>query len=92
MDYKQNPFNCALVATVTGSATYSVQGTADDPASGSAAWFNHPTMVNLTATAQGNWAFAVRGTRLNQTVGAGSVSLLVTQSGQDDLPEPRVIA
>lgn len=91
-DYQQNPFNASIKCVVTGTATYTIQGTLGDPAAGGSTWFNHPTLVNLTANATGNWAFPVRGTRINQTAGAGSVALTLIQVGQDALPEPRIIA
>ena len=81
-----SPFSVGFGAVVTGTTTYSVQHTFDDvyapnfnPAT--ANWFNHATVVAATANADGNYAFPVRGIRLNLTAGTGSVVLTLLQAG-----------
>ncbi len=86
LDHYVTPFNVGMVVAVTGSATYTVQHTMDDVLSptfsaGSATWLNHPVLVTQTATADGNYAFPVRGVRVNQTSGAGSTVITLVQAG-----------
>lgn len=86
LDYIQTPFGVSLSTVVNGSATYTIQHTFDDvlapgfnPAT--ANWYPHDNAVFVAATANANdnFAFPVRGVRINQTVGAGSVTLTATQ-------------
>jgi hypothetical protein len=80
------PFNVALGVTVTGVSNYTVQYTFDDvfargfvPAS--ANWVNHPSLTGLTASADSNIAYPVRGIRIIANSGAGSARLTVIQAG-----------
>lgn len=83
LDHYQSPFNVGMGAVVTGSATYTIQHTFDDVLNSAVTptWFNHPTMASLTASSDGNYAFPVRGVRINLTSGAGSVALTAIQAG-----------
>lgn len=85
-DVNANPFNIGLGAVISGTVTYSVQHTFDDifasafdPAT--ATWFEHPTITAKTANTDGNYAYPVRGIRLNVTAGTGSVTLTIVQAG-----------
>lgn len=72
----------ALQVVVTGTATYTIQQTLDDPF-GSAAlnWFDHSdtNLVGATTNKQGNYDFTPRAVRLRQTAGNGSVVLTISQ-------------
>lgn len=58
------------------TATAKVQHTFDDPTSGSAVWFDHPTATGKSANWDDNYAFPVRGIRLNVTAyTSGTVTL-----------------
>jgi len=72
----------ALQVNVTGTVTYTVQQTLDDPESSSATWFDHPdtNLVAQTVARQGNYAYLPRGIRLNVTAGSGSATLIVIQT------------
>ena len=90
MDHYRTPFNVGLGAVVTGSATYTVQHTFDNPfgssyVSASATWFDHADLVGDTASGVGNYAFPVLGIRLKQTAGSGSVALTIVQAGMPGL-------
>lgn len=81
-----SPFNIGLGIAVTGTVTYTVQHTFDDvyaagfnPAT--ATWFSHSTLVAQTASADGNYAFPVRGIRVNITAGTGSIVATIAQAG-----------
>src|SRR5688572_25078605 len=70
-DFHQVPFCLSIVLTgISGSAAGTVQHTLSDPwsqdlnVSSNGTWFDHAYMVN-GATAQGNYAFPVRGIRLS---------------------------
>jgi hypothetical protein len=85
-DRYTQPVNISLTAIVTPAATYNVEYTYDDvfaptftPAG--ATWFIHATFSAATTTKDGNLAFPVTGISINQTAGAGSVKLLVTEAG-----------
>lgn len=64
------------------SATVTVQLTGDNPVNttGGGIWNNHDTLVNETASANGNIQFAVTGVRLNVTAySSGTITLTVIQ-------------
>lgn len=76
-----HPFAVSIAVDVTGVVNYDIEHTLDDPTSASPLWFNHASLVNLTADADGNYAFPVRGIRLIQNSGAGSCRAVVIQAG-----------
>ena len=76
-----SPVNIGFGVLVTGSVTYTVQHTFDDPAIGFSTWFSHPTVVDEIANADGNYAFPVTGIKLLVTAGAGTATLKLVQAG-----------
>ena len=84
MDYFGTP-EVSLQVVVTGSATYTVQQTLDNPnaAGVTPTWFNHPdtNMVAQIVNRQGNYAYVPVAVRLQQTAGSGSAVLTVVQAG-----------
>lgn len=84
LDYYGRP-EVALQAVVTGSATYTIQQTLNNPldAADTLTWFDHPdsNLVGATTSKQGNYAYAPIAVRIKQTAGAGSVALTVMQAG-----------
>lgn len=77
-------FNVSVNTVVTGSATYTLQFTADDPFASnfvpaSANWKSHPSMTSSTISDIVEFTAPVRAVRINQTSGAGSVSATVIQ-------------
>ncbi len=84
--YFISPFSVSVITTVTGSATYTLQFTGDNPQAasfdpGTANWQNHPQMTGSTTSGIVEFTAPVTAIRINQTVGAGSVSAKVTQAG-----------
>ena len=75
----------SLQVVVTGTATYTVQQTLDNPlkAGETLTWFDHPDteLVAQSANRQGNYAYIPAAVRVRQTAGAGSVTLTVLQAG-----------
>lgn len=76
-----SPFNVGFGVVVTGTVTYKVQHTFDDPSVGFTTWFDHPTITGLSANADGNYAFPVSGVRVTVTAGGGSATMNVIQAG-----------
>lgn len=89
IDQYLNPTNIGLGIDITAPATVTVEHTFDDvfaedfnPAT--AVWFPHPTLEDITADDDGNYAFPPTGVRLSQTLGAGSAILNLIQAGAID--------
>lgn len=84
LDY-YGQFGIALQVVVTGTATYTVQQTLDNPleAGVTPTWFDHPdvNMVAQTVNRQGNYAYNPVAVRVRQTAGNGSVTLTALQVG-----------
>lgn len=83
-DYQVTPFNLGLGVVVSSVNTYNVEHTFDNLASPStlastsATWFLHSTLAGLNANANGNYAFPVRGIRLNVTAGTSTATVALT--------------
>lgn len=84
-DHHLHPFAIGLGVKVTGTVNYDVEHTFDDPfASGGlsgATWYNHATLVNLTANADSNYAFPVMAIRVTVNSGSGTAELSIIQAG-----------
>lgn len=80
-DYHGRP-EIALQAVVSGTVTYSIQQTLDDPAD-SPTWFDHPdtNLVSQTVSRQGNYGYIPRAARVSVASGSGSVTLTTIQAG-----------
>lgn len=76
-----SPVNIGFGVIVTGTVTYTVQHTFDDPAVGFSTWFSHPTVVDETTNQDGNYAFPVTGVKLLVTAGTGTATLKLVQAG-----------
>lgn len=76
-----SPVNIGFGVSVTGTVTYSVQHTFDDPAVGFTTWFSHPTIAGKSDNQDGNYAFPVTGIKLLVTAGAGTATLKLIQAG-----------
>ena len=75
------PVNIGFGVIVSGTVTYTVQHTFDDPAVGFTTWFSHPSVVDQTANDDGNYAFPVTGIKLLVTAGDGTATLKLIQAG-----------
>jgi hypothetical protein len=82
-DFYGRPEFSLQVDVVSGSPTWTVEQTLNDPAGASVNWFAHPdaTMVAQTVGRQGNYAYPPRAVRLTVT-GTGVVTLTLIQAGQ----------
>lgn len=81
MNTNISPFNVGFGVVATGTVTYSVQHTFDDPAVGFTTWFSHPTVAGETANADGNYAFPVTGVKVLVTAGDGTATMNLIQAG-----------
>lgn len=75
-------WSLGLICTVSSGAnlTYTVQVTGDQVPSASGNWNNHDTLVNLTASANGNVAYPITGIRLSvSNFVSGSINIGVVQ-------------
>lgn len=77
-----NPCNIGFGVTVdSGSPTYTVQHTFDDPAVGFTTWFDHPTVAGETTNQDGNYAFPITGVKVVISSGTGTVTMNLVQAG-----------
>lgn len=81
MNTNISPFNVGFGVVVTGTVTYSVQHTFDDPAVGFTTWYSHPTIAAKTDNQDGNYAFPVTGIKVLVTAGSGSATMNLLQAG-----------
>jgi hypothetical protein len=84
MNTNCTPFNVGFGVVVADTVDYTVQHTFDDPYNGfdvNTKWFDHPTIANLAADADGNYAFPVTGIRITVNSGGGSVTMNIVQAG-----------
>lgn len=76
-----NPVNIGFGVIVTGTVSYTVQHTFDDPIIGFTNWFSHPSVVTKTANFDGSYAFPVTGVRVINASGSGTATLELVQAG-----------
>lgn len=81
-DSFQNPFNVGILLTVTGSATFNVEVTMDDPMTGTPTTWSIPTgFSGLTAGSVSSLTVPCHGLSLNVTLGTGTVTAQIVQAG-----------
>ena len=81
MDWRSCPFNVGIGCIISGSPTYTVQHSFEDPPTN---WFPNANINGAVASADTNYAFPVRYIRLNVTAVSAptdSVTMTVIQSG-----------
>ena len=81
MNTNISPFNVGFGVIATGTVTYTIQHTFDDPAVGFSVWYSHPTIAAKTDNQDGNYAFPVTGVKVLVTAGAGTATLNLIQAG-----------
>lgn len=89
LNHRQSDFKVGISAVVTGIATYTIEHSYDDPAdftsaalyNSGATWHSHNTaaLVAATTTQDGSYTIPIRAARINQTLGAGSVTATFIQ-------------
>lgn len=81
MNTNISPFNVGFGVVVTGTVTYTVQHTFDDPVIGFSTWYSHPTIAAKTDNQDGNYAFPVTGIKVLVTAGTGTATMNLLQAG-----------
>ena len=83
MNLDSTPFNVGFGVVVTGTVTYTVQHSFDNPwTTANPVWFDHPTVVaKVDVNADGNYAFPVAAIKVVVTSGSGTATLTVIQAG-----------
>lgn len=85
VDKYLTPTNIGLGLTITGTVNVTVQHTFDDVFDGDASairtWFDHPTLANEIANADGNLAFPPSAVRLFTNSGDGTCVFNLIQAG-----------
>ena len=86
MDTYMPVFNVSIGVVVSETVNYTIQHTFDnvfasDFSPSTATWFNHETLVSQTTNQDGNYAFPVRGIRVNVNSGSGTATATIIQSG-----------
>jgi hypothetical protein len=77
-----SPFNVGFGVVVTGTVTYTVQHTFDNPQTvASPTWFSHPTIAAKSDNQDGNYAFPVAAIKVLVTAGAGTATMTMIQAG-----------
>lgn len=81
-----NPFNVGVFASLTGSATYSIEISPDDPmdagyVAANATWFAAPSLSALTASAVNSITVPCKAVSINVTLNTGTVSVKLIQAG-----------
>jgi len=89
VDYRQANFQVGVGISVTGSATYTLQHTFDDIAdfadvtdyNTNATWFDNSdtNLVDATVKRDTNYAFPFQASRIEVTLGAGTVAATYLQ-------------
>lgn len=84
VDYAQNNFSVGFGVAITGTLTYKVQHTYDDPSTDATGatltWFDHPTVTSKSANADGSYTSPIRALRLTVTAFTnGSATITVLQ-------------
>lgn len=81
-DSFQNPFNVGLIITISGSPTYNIEISMDDPSTGTPTVWAAPTGFSaLTAAANGSITVPHHALSINVTAGSGTVTAYVVQAG-----------
>lgn len=76
----------SLQVAVSGSATWTIQQTLDNPWDNTTlSWFDHPdpNLVAQTGNRQGNYAYVPSAIRMKITSGTGTATLTIVQSGDN---------
>jgi len=81
VDYRQTPFNASFKVDVTGTVTYTVEATYDNPfTTTSPVATAHPTVAAATTSQAGTYSNPIMAVRVNNTAGTGTTALTWIQS------------
>jgi hypothetical protein len=81
-DSFQNPFNVGLIVVVTGTATYNIEISMDDPSTGTpSVWAVDAGFSAKTTSFNGSVTIPHHAMSINVTSGSGTVTAYVVQAG-----------
>jgi hypothetical protein len=81
-DSFQNPFNVGVLVTVTGTATYNIEFSMDDPMTAApTVWAVASGFSAATASASGSLTVPCHAISINVTSGTGTVTAQIVQAG-----------
>lgn len=81
-DSFQNPFNVGLLITVTGTATFNIEISMDDPSLATpTTWAAATGFSALSASTVGSLTIPCHALSINVTSGAGTVTAQIVQAG-----------
>ena len=86
VDDFQAPFNVGIGAKLTGSATFNIEYSFDDPmadgySAASATWYIASGFSGLTASTGGSFTVPCRAISINITANTGTVTATIVQAG-----------
>jgi hypothetical protein len=83
LDHYASPFNVGIGVVTSGTVNYTIQHTFDNVQDSSVTptWFSHPTLASLAASADGNYAFPIRGLKILVNSGSGTATATIIQAG-----------
>lgn len=82
LDNMTNPYNVGFHYVVTGTATFSIELTPEDPFDATPTIWNAPSgMSALSASGVQNSTIPSRGVSINVASGTGTVTLYIVQAG-----------
>ena len=86
VDDMQAPFNIGISAAQTGTTTFNIEYSMQDPmaagyTAGGATWFSMTGFAAITASAGGAFTTPCKAIRINLTAGTGTVTLTMVQAG-----------
>ena len=86
VDDFQTPFNIGIGAKLTGSATFNIEYSFDDPmadgyTAAGATWYIAPSLGTLSATTGGSFTIPCKALSINITANTGTVTATIIQAG-----------
>lgn len=82
-DIGRNPFQVSVAVVVSGTVSYSIEHSYDNPQLGAASmkWFSKTALATQTADKDDAYTSPVRAVRINQASGSGTTTLTLVQAG-----------
>lgn len=86
VDDFQTPFNIGIGAKLTGTATFNIEYSFDDPmadgyTAAGATWYIAPSLGTLSASTGGSLTIPCKAISINITANTGSVTATIIQAG-----------
>ena len=86
VDDFQAPFSIGIGAKLTGTATFNIEYSFDDPmadgyTAAGATWYIAPNLGTLSATTGGSFTIPCKALSINITANSGSVTATIVQAG-----------